>query len=106
MANSITLRDNVVFMKTNQITFTRSIWKITITLDFEPYDKFISQISEDADRVNRIVKQSVTKYEAHASNNPNFHSKIISLEQDLSRLKYTYLELRAKFSNNKFMRTK
>ncbi|XP_053400522.1 uncharacterized protein LOC123555201 [Mercenaria mercenaria] len=104
-ANTITLRDNVVFMKSNQVTFTRSAWKLALTLDLDPYDQFITNISEDADKIERTIRQTILKYDA-IKTNPNFVLTLKSLEQELSRLKYTYLKLRSKFNNNKFIRNK
>lgn len=63
-------------METNQVTLTRSSCKIVITLDLDPYDKFILYIPEDASRVEMIVSHSVTKHKSHVGNNPNFHPTI------------------------------
>ncbi|XP_045161463.2 uncharacterized protein LOC123526385 [Mercenaria mercenaria] len=99
MVNAFTIRDNVLFMKTNQVTLTRNTWKLAFTLDLTPYDSFVTRITDDIKLVEVIAKQTLQEYddEPHSS----FRQVFLNLEKEIKHLKDMQTTLSSKFNRNK-----
>ena len=56
--------ENVVFLKRNEVSTTRSKWTVTIVMDLLPYDTFMSKVSSDIENAADIAQKVVEHYDA------------------------------------------
>ena len=57
------IRENAIFLNVNDVTWTRSTWKIAMTLDLKTYEHFMTTLKQDVSDVLKIARRVKTKYD-------------------------------------------
>ena len=86
-AGGVTIHENVVFQKVNEITTTRARWLVTFVHDLEPFSYFLERVNADilrADSVARTLPGHFLKPQQQG-----FRATIMYMLQELQTLKDT-----------------
>ena len=98
------IRENTIFLNVNDVSWTRSTWKIAMTLDLKTYEHFMVTLRRDVNDVLEFARQVSIKYDDGQSE--GYLSMMTSLEQEVQQLFGKHEELFALFAKNKYIRAK
>ena len=101
---TLEIRENAVFVKTNDVSWTRSTWTVAMTLDLRAYQDFMNNLTRDVDEVLRFARRIHTKYDN--GHTDNYVTLISSLEGEVQQLFSMHQELFSMYTKNKFARPK
>jgi len=88
LSDNLVVRKNVVFQQLNKITTTRSRWLVTLTIDLNPFDQFLTKLSHDIWNVTAIAKYISKKYDR--PDKTSFLKAFMGLEKELGIVKETH----------------
>lgn len=98
------IRENTIFLNVNDVSWTRSTWKIAMTLDLKTYAHFMVTLKNDVNDVLQFVRRVSTKYEDERSK--TYLKMLASLEKEVQQLYGIHEELFSLFAKNNYIRTK
>ena len=56
------MRDNVLFLKTNEVSTTRAKWLATLVIDLDEIDNFFSRIVKDINKARTMLQEAIATY--------------------------------------------
>ena len=77
--------ENVVFTKVNQISTSRSKWLISMIIDLEPFERFVTQMTLDITDCEILVRRISSKY-ASDLRFRSFMNSFVGLRKELQHL--------------------
>ena len=85
LSSALVIRDNVIFHKTNEVSISRAKRLLSIVIDFDDFEHFMSLVDEDIKQAEAFIsitipKQDMVEYEA-------FRNALASLRQEIKFLK-------------------
>ena len=85
LSSALVIRDNVIFHKTNEVSISRAKWLLSIVIDFDDFEHFMSLVDEDIKQAEAVIsitipKQDMVEYEA-------FRNALAGLRQEIKFLK-------------------
>ena len=83
----LVVHENVVFHKTNEVSFNHARWLVTFIHDLRPFEVFINKISKDLESSNEIMLTLTEWYRQH--NFTTYHSTFKSLNDGIGLLNDT-----------------
>ena len=83
----LVVHENVVFHKTNEVSFNHARWLVTFIHDLRPFEVFINKISKDLESSNEIMLTLTEWYRQH--NFTTYHSTFKSLNDEIGLLNDT-----------------
>lgn len=98
------IRENTIFLNVNDVSWTRSTWKIAMTLDLKTYEYFMTSLKHDVNDVLNFARRVSAKFEDGQSD--TYLSMISSLEEEVQQLYGMHEELFSLFAKNKYIRAK
>ena len=98
------IRENTIFLNVNDVSWTRSTWKIAMTLDLKTYEYFMASLKHYVNDVLNFARKVSAKFEDGRSD--TYLSMISSLEKEVQQLYGIHEELFSLFVKNKYIRAK
>ena len=85
LTSALVIRDDVVFHKTNEVSISRAKWLLSIVIDFDDFEHFMSLVDEDIKQAEAVIsitipKRVMVEYEA-------FRNALAGLRQETGFLK-------------------
>ena len=87
----LTIRQNIVFEKVNQVTLSRSLWSLSFFVDFSPFEKFLNSLKTDIHHVTVTLYHVTTTF--HVKNDYGFLEALKGLYEDYKSLSTRYDQL-------------
>ena len=81
ISNALIIKENVVFRKTNEISTSRSMWRITLVMDLLHYQNVLDQSLKNLGEIKKFMQSRKDFFQVQ-----EFESHFKTLESELSLL--------------------
>ena len=84
IANGLVMKENIIYKKVQDISPTRSVWKVALLLDLEPYEVMINRSLNDLNNLTVTTWSKIQQYESYVG--PKMKHHLRNLDNELKFL--------------------